>query len=335
MRRHSVGRLFDVVLVLAALPPALGACGEETSGAGNALDGGFDAPMDADQDATGDVSSDADAGADGGADADASCTPEDCSNHCSNGVQDCGEGSTDCGGGCAVCPTEQIVLDDFGSAGCKNGCSRTAEGNGTWQSSGGWVPHGFDDRVVYDLGRGVACGTLHVEVDGFDPYAQFFPKGVSATYVEVISLYEGHDDDHSSTSGSQINVIYAPCFDCTDDADHRKCKVTTGLVSTCDWRDDFYTGPIFDPTNGNTRFSFDLRWSPKGVDLEVKGDQTGDEWVYYSYPSYPAPCHCSQKTPALRYLNIGRSRIQAGGNFDGPVFTQVELNAYDCDAINW
>jgi hypothetical protein len=294
---------------------------------------------------------DADADADGDADGDATdeaLPPE-------------GDGSTD---GPSL-PRELIHGPPAGPDSCTEclpGVTREVEGGGTWVG-GGWSPHGGEDRIAYALGGGVDCGSLTVRVDGFAPFTQFQPQDVADMYVEFVALYEGSHDDHSSTQ-SQINFLYPPCFTCPETENHYKMKVNNGLVSncasttdtpasgcaghcgngvqdcdetdidTCDWDSANYTGPIFDPVNG-TSYTFEVRWSPRGMVFHVAGDLGGAYDLSNTYPSYPNLCYTLPKVPNLGYLFLGRPHVAGGGYLDGPVFANVELWAYDCAVIDW
>ena len=158
---------------------------------------------------------------------------------------------------------------------CLPGVTRVVEGNGSWTASG-WSPHDWGDRVVYDLGAAVDCGTLEFRVEEFVPFVQFRPQGAQDVYVEFVSLFENPNDTHSNAM-SELSFLYTPCFDCTATEDHYRMKVNSGLVTncaldtdppaigctdhcknqvqdcdetsvdTCDWDSGNYTGPISRP----------------------------------------------------------------------------------------
>lgn len=248
---------------------------------------------------------------------------------------------------------------------CLPGVTRVVEGNGSW-AAGGWSPHDWGDRVVYDFGGGVDCGTLELRVDELVPFVQFRPQGAPEAYVEFVALFENADDTHVNAM-SELNFVYTPCFDCTAPEDHYRMKVNSGLVTncalntdppaagcadhcknqvqdcdetetdTCDWDSSSYTGPIFDPANGKS-FTLRLQWSPHGVSLQVKGDLGGDYQTKTQYPVYPNQCYTLPKTPNWRYLILGRPRFPAGaysGYLDGAVFAYVDAWKHDCSTVAW
>jgi hypothetical protein len=321
-----------------------------------------------DDDATPDVVTDADADADGDGDTavedvaaedvaeaeaadDAAAPDTSCDDHCANGTQDCEESWIDCGGGCTPCEPELLLDERFrADAGCAEGCcaagcTRTVEGGVSGEGS--WTTDGAESRIVYDLGRAVDCGTLLVHVDNFNPTYQYQPLGGGDAYVEFIAMFDGSDGQLNHYGrGSQFCVVNPPCPGCTsadgDLSNRCRVKVNGGLVSndpSCDWESAAYTRGMFclgdyetDPTWDPQSFDFEVRWNRQGLALRMNGT---DE-VSYHFGVFPNTCYPSPKTPQLRYVTIGRPRLEAGGGWLlGPIYTRVELTQYDCSTITF
>ena len=258
---------------------------------------------------------------------------------CSDGVKNGQECGVDCGGPCPTqCATERIILDVFdGSSPCSGGCSRDVQGG--LLETGSWTPQDGASRLVYDFGRHVDCGRVMVEVENFDPWAQFQPRsGTSDPYTEFISLFDGLEDkpedrfNHYSDF-SQIDVVYPPaCLNppCVDEngnpfePNYSKIKPNAGLLTACDWDSGRYCNDCMQ--QAKTHYVFELRWTPQGLSLYI--DDV--EQTYYQYPVYPNPSctfTCRPKTPELKYLYVGRPQMDWQGYLVGPKYRRVELEA--------
>jgi hypothetical protein len=219
------------------------------------------------------------------------------------------------------------------------GVERAVGGTGTFGASG-WTVNTVEDRIRYDFGRAITCGTAIFTVSGMDPFDQFVVSGTpDPQYAEWAGLTELETGSHWDIGTTVILLLYTPCLGWDDTAgDYVPCdpdpdplrynvRLNTGLLNpepgpdSCgDW--SLNDRRIFQPDPAT--YTFRIDWDQSGVWLYVDDTLT----ISVTYPTYPSDCRSEPKSPDIRYLFLGQTGSSLG-HLVGPTYSNVSVQSCD------
>ena len=220
---------------------------------------------------------------------------------------------------------------------CSAGVTRTNEG-GSFTPEG-WSQNVEDSRIIYDLGRGVACARITFEVAGWDPNQNMVGLTNEDNYHDDFGVFEGnHGDPELARVNRETSIIIqtvaAPDKICPSGQDGHHCRNIKLLGWAVPLSESFGNCPecdmpwcapcgAFSWTDTDTnwsidkRYSFEITWSHEGASLTVS--EMGSDPVIRQ-----ASMGWLDSNP-MRYFFLGGDKVSNGKNITGPVYTNVQV----------
>jgi hypothetical protein len=221
-------------------------------------------------------------------------------------------------------------------------CSGTVEGGSNFISGEGFQTRGRGNRIVYDLGYGVNCGSLDVDITNFDPPNQFVGSGGSCVCVHIIGIFENDHCIGRDTVGADESVVLAQA---TNDGTTRDGRIKF-KPSPCDIEgcvsDNFYLPRRIGGDPGiawqlDAVYHIHVEWTMlEWGSAEIYARISGGGHDYQGSMNVAWPAGHPDALMNLRYVTVGRDRQTVGecsGYLDGPIYSNLVVVDYECEIL--
>lgn len=202
--------------------------------------------------------------------------------------------------------------------GSTNGGAFTAEG---WSQSDG------NAQLVYDLGRGVDCGSISIQVRNWDPRQNMIGINGEDDYHNVLSLYQKPHGSPKEIRNVETHVIIQVVgLDIADIFREKSAKLNAysapdeycGECGGAMW-----TEPRDQDWDAGETYTFSLSWSWTRVELSINAASV-NRWasVEWSFPQEVVGVPRIE----LRYVFLGKDNCPiCGKKFAGPVYRDLRI----------